>query len=221
MNNPTNEQFKKKFDFIASRYDKVSNLYSVSRRFEFVIRNVDGLTLEVGSGTALASEKIKNLVCTDISFNMCKMAKKRNPEVVCCDAEMLPFRDNIFCTIISAEMIYYLRNPQNFILCSKRILKGGGNLLISMANKDTKFVDKIRSILRKIGISNTYFDDGLIEFMALEHLINLLTSHGFIIDSIEKRVLIPFFLFDKINQILEATILNRFAILIFIKATRK
>ena len=43
---------------------------------------------------------------------MCRQTKIKRENVVCCDAEMLPFKLEQFDAIISAEMIYYLDKPQ-------------------------------------------------------------------------------------------------------------
>ena len=53
----------------------------------------------------------KSIICTDISFEMCKEAvRKKRANVICCDAEKLPIRNNSIDGILSTEMIYYLLN---------------------------------------------------------------------------------------------------------------
>ncbi len=220
MKNPTNQEFQKKFDTIAENYEKISNQYTIKRRAESLKINSDGLILEVGSGTGIISESINSLVvCTDISFNMCKQSKTRRSLVVCCDAEFLPFKENVFDGIISAEMIYYLKNPENFISYAYRILKKNGKLWISMTNNDMAIIDKIRSWLRIMGIDRTYFDDGLKEFLKLEHLKSLLQKYSFQINSVEKIVIFPFGSFDRLNRALEKSPLNYMCIFIIVKAT--
>jgi ubiquinone/menaquinone biosynthesis C-methylase UbiE len=220
MKNPSNLEFKKKFDSIAENYDNISNPYAVKRRAESLKLSTSGLILEVGSGTGIMTQSISNsVICTDISFEMCKQTRIRCPSVVCCDAEMLPFKENVFDGIISAEMIYYLRNPENFISYSHKILKKGGKLVISMANQDMLIIDKFRSWLRHLGMHRTYFDDGVREFMKLQRLEFLLRKNNFKISSVEKRVIFPFTSFDRINRVLENTHLNAFGIFIVIKAT--
>jgi len=219
MKNPSNLEFKKKFDSIAENYDNISNPYAVKRRAESLRLSTKGLILEVGSGTGIMTQSIGNsVICTDISFEMCKQTRTKCPSVVCCDAEMLPFKEKAFDGIISAEMIYYLRNPENFISYSYQILKNGGKLVISMANQDMLIIDKFRSWLRYLGMRRTYFDDGVREFMKLQRLEFLLRKNNFKINSVEKKVIFPFTSFDRINRVLENTCLNTFGIFIVIKA---
>ena len=159
MANPTNRDFKKNFDILAKEYDHHSNQYTTTRRLNSIDTIMSGIVLEVGSGTGLIRDYTKNIIIsTDISFQMCKEIKKKNPMTVCCDAEQLPFRQNTIDQIISLEMIYYLQNPENFIKCANQILKNNGNIFISMVNSKMTFLEKIRLLLVKKGIKGVYVD---------------------------------------------------------------
>ena len=221
MKNPSNKEFKKKFENIAENYNTISNPYAIERRRESLhVQNVD-LILEVGAATGIISESfITKKICTDISFHMCKQAKINNDNVVCCDAELLPFKKNTFDCIISAEMIYYLQNPEKFIAYSREILRKNGQFFISMTNSEMAIIDKIRSKLRIIGLQKMYFDDGLKKFMKLTDLKTLLENNGFKIQSIKKQIIFPIKALDKLNKILEKTPLSRFCIFIIIKALK-
>jgi len=97
MANPTNRDFKKIFDILAKEYDNQSNQYTTTRRLNSIDTIMSGIVLEVGSGTGLIRDYTKNIIIsTDISFQMCKEIKKKNPMTVCCDAEQLPFRLKFF-----------------------------------------------------------------------------------------------------------------------------
>jgi len=219
MNNPSNFEFKQKFETIASEYDQISNRYAINRRIEALhITNAE-VILEVGSATGIITESIKTkTVCTDISYQMCLQAKTKNDFVICCDAEMLPFREKTFDCLIAAEIIYYLQHPEKFIKYAKKILKNKGKLLISITNQEMAITDKIRSNLRKLGLQKMYFDDGVRKFMKLENLISILKKHGFQIESINKQVILPFQSMDKINRLLEKTPFNRLGIFIVVRA---
>ena len=221
MKNPSNKAFKKKFENIAENYNTILNPYAIERRKESLhVQNAD-LILEVGAATGIISESfITKKICTDISFHMCKQAKINNDNVICCDAELLPFKKNTFDCIISAEMIYYLQNPEKFIMYSREILRKNGQFFISMTNSEMAIIDKIRSKLRIIGLQKMYFDDGLKEFMKLTDLETLLKNNGFEIQSIKKQIIFPIKALDKLNKILEKTPLSRFCIFIIIKALK-
>ena len=217
----SNREFQKKFDSIAEEYEKISNQYTIKRRIESLQIETSGLVLEVGSASGIITQHVDNtVICTDISYKMCKHAKRKRSDVVCCDAEMLPFKSNTFDAIISSEMIYYLKNPEYFTSYSSQILKNDGKLLISMANRDMVIIDRFRAWLRKIRIGGMYFDDGVREFMKIDDLKTLLNKQNFTIISIEKKVILPFSVFDRLNRILEKTPLNRFCIFIIIRATK-
>lgn len=221
MYNLNNAEFQKKFDSIANRYEKISNQYTVRRRIEALRFESDASLLEVGSATGIIARNIgDSVVCSDISLEMCKEAKKKHAHVICCDAEMLPFKHGIFDTVISSEMIYYLKNPENFVSYCHHILAKNGKLVISMTNQDMAFIDKFRSIMRKIGMRRMYFDDGVRQFMSLHKLKLILNNYNFKIERIEKIVIFPFSAFDRINRLLEKTPLNRFSIFIVITAKK-
>jgi ubiquinone/menaquinone biosynthesis C-methylase UbiE len=221
MKNPSNKEFKTKFENIAENYNTILNHYAIERRKESLhVQNAD-LILEVGAATGIISESfIRKKICTDISFHMCKQAKINNDNVICCDAELLPFKKNTFDCIISAEMIYYLQNPEKFIMYSREILREKGQFFISMTNSEMAIIDKIRSKLRIMGLQKMYFDDGLKEFMKLNDLKTILENSGFEIQSIKKQIIFPIKALDRLNKILEKTPLNRFCIFIIIKALK-
>ena len=210
-------EFQDKFNSIAKNYDLISNPYTVQRRSESLKLESSKLILETGSGSGLVTKSYNSkIICTDFSFQMCKESKQRQEFVICCDAEYLPFKKNIFDAIISAEMIYYLENPEIFIKYSKEILKPNGKLSFAFPNEKMIFIDKIRTFFRKIGFNKMYFDDGIHDFIKLNNLKSMLTNNGFKITSVEKQVLFPFRFLDKLNKILEKTSLNYFSIFVIL-----
>jgi SAM-dependent methyltransferase len=52
------------------------------------------------------------------------------------NAEDLPFPDATFDVVILFEAIYYLSHPERFVKEAKRVLRGGGVVLVCTANKD-------------------------------------------------------------------------------------
>ena len=150
MKKLSNLQFKKKFDSVAKTYEKISNPYTINRRSESFKIDPAHVILETGSGTGIVSGLIdKSIICTDISYEMCKQAVRNKREnVICCDAERLPIRDNILDGILSTEMIYYLNNPHDFLKSSYNTLKNNSRIMLTVFNQDMKLVDRIRSFLR-------------------------------------------------------------------------
>ena len=219
MKKLSNLEFKKKFDSVAKTYEKISNPYTVNRRSESFKINSSKLILETGSGTGLISELIdKSIICTDISYEMCKQAViKKRENVICCDAEKLPIRNNSIDGILSTEMIYYLNNPEDFLKNSYNALKKDAKIMITIFNQDMKFVDRIRAFLR-IFDKSQYFEDGQRDFINTNHLKEILEKNNFKITSIKKKVIFPFKSLHKLNLYLEKSRLNHFCYFVIIEA---
>jgi ubiquinone/menaquinone biosynthesis C-methylase UbiE len=219
MKKLSNLEFKKKFDSIAKIYEKISSSYTINRRSESFNVDSSELILEAGSGTGVVSELIDNsIICTDISYEMCKQAvSKKRENVICCDAEKLPIRNDVLDGILSTEMIYYLNNPQDFLKNSYDTLKNNAKLMITVFNQDMKLADNIRSFLR-IFDKNQYFDDGQKDFINTNHLKEILEKNNFKITSVKKKVIFPFKSLHKLNLCLEKTRLNYFCYFVIIEA---
>lgn len=221
---PTNTEFREIFDSAAREYDAVSSLYAVSRRRDFFVAHARGDCLEVGAGTGEISLALKrtghHVVATDISPNMVVEIQKKGVEAHVCDAEKLPFVDNSFDTVLGAEMIYYLDHPERFLYEIYRILRPGGQLLLSSANNTTKVYDRARAFLRALGIGHMYFDDKIREFVTAKRLTTMLESAGFRAVEAQKIIIVPFGFLDWLNRILEHTPLKHFGIFILMKGEK-
>ena len=252
MHKPSNQQFAQIFDGIASRYNDVSNAYLVGKRKAILGSWARGRCLEVGAGTGEISRylaKSHEVVATDISPAMVEEIKKHGidpvrsrardevaspedrgaatsngVEAYVCDAEQLPFENETFDTVIAAEMLFYLDNPDNFLREAYRLLKPDGRLLISCAsNFPVKLYDQLRSWLRRMGMSRgMYFkEDPLKEFMTPSKLKAMLVRHNFKIVEMSKSPILPIASLDFLNRILEKTPLKQFGIFIFTLATKQ
>ena len=216
----SNADYKQRFSSIAKIYEKISNQYTVNRRAELFKISPSELILEVGSGTGMISDLIdRQIICSDISYEMCKESAKKHMNVICCDAEKLPIRENILDGIISAEVVYYLNNPNAFIEDSTRILKKDGKLMITIFNQKMQFIDSIRSFLR-IFNKKMYFDDGH-ELMKYAILKKLLEKNNFRITYLKKNVIFPFKSLHKINLLFEKTGFSYFCFFIIVEAVNR
>ena len=216
----SNVDYKQRFSSIAKIYEKISNQYTVNRRAELFKISSSELILEVGSGTGMISDLIdRQIICSDISYEMCKESAKKHMNVICCDAEKLPIRENILDGIISAEVVYYLNNPNAFIEDSTRVLKKDGKLMITIFNQKMQFIDSIRSFLR-IFNKKMYFDDGH-ELMKYAILKELLEKNNFRITYLKKNVIFPFKSLHKINLLFEKTGFSYFCFFIIVEAVNR
>ena len=216
----SNANYKQIISSIAKIYEKISNQYTVNRRAESFKINPSELVLEVGSGTGMISDLIdEQIICSDISYEMCKESIKKHVNVICCDAEKLPIRENTLDGIISAEVIYYLNNPNAFINDSVRILKKDGKLMITIFNEKMQFIDSIRSFLR-IFNKKMYFNDGH-ELMKYSILEELLEKNNFRISYLKRNVIFPFKSLHKINLLFERTCFSYFCFFIIVEAVNQ
>ena len=220
----SNRGFAKKFDEIAGKFDSISNPYTLARRCREALAHVKGRCLEVGAGTGNVASYMgdkKNYILSDISIGMCRVASKnQHASAVCCDAESLPFSPDSFDSIVSLEVVYYLNNPESFIKEARRVLREKGKLIIIMANDDMKIYDGMRKALRKLGISNMYFDDGITSFMKLKELQKLLAKNGFKTTLSKKIVMFPLKMLHNVNLIVEKTFLKNLCAFVFVVAEK-
>ncbi len=220
----TNKEFAKIFDGAAGSYDKISNVYCVKRRQKWIGGQAKGKCLEVGAGSGEISKMLSkkhDVTAVDISPKMVEEIKKKlKIRAVVCDAEKLPFKKKSFDSVIAAEMIYYLDKPEKFLKEAYRVLKPNGRVILTSANNITKIYTQIRSLLRKIGFSGMYFDDGIENFYNSKQIRELLIKQGFRLIQEEKVILLPFEKFDRLNKVLEKTFLNCFGSFIFVCAEK-
>ena len=94
-----------------------------------------------GQGLGLLARTAKKVVGGDIDKKLLEIAKahyrdRHNIQFQRLDAHRLPFLTDSFDVVIFYEAIYYLSEPQKFILEAHRVLKKGGVLIVCSANKD-------------------------------------------------------------------------------------
>ncbi len=212
----SNINIGKTFDQFASLYSEVSNQYTIKRRYQSVASFSKGKLLDVGGASGLLLTFLKanvHPIVLDISYNMCLEVKHNySANVICADAEKIPFSDNSFDTVVSLEMIYYLNDLSDFIMEVERILRPNGVFILSFYNSKLNFFVTLRSFFRKIKLGNMFFDDGNPKFTKLEELHKHLEGTLIEISDINNVLFLPFKRFDWLNRFLEKTFLNRYAL---------
>lgn len=146
---------QKMFDAIAGRYDLMNRVMTMGQDQKwrrFVVNMAgdpgDGLTLDLATGTgdigALMTDTHPQakVVGGDFSLNMLMEAKKRFSDKQiswqACDANMLPFADDIFQSVTFG---YLLRNVDDALRVLKevrRVLKPGGKVVCLDTTPPTK-----------------------------------------------------------------------------------
>jgi ubiquinone/menaquinone biosynthesis C-methylase UbiE len=131
--------------FFIAKNKNWSLYYQHIARYLFATKFVEEkLVLDVacgtGYGTALLAEKAYRAVGIDISKEAIIHCKKVYKEDSVCflnmDCTSLAFPNEIFDSIVSFETIEHIYDPEKFVKELYRVLKPGGQVLISTPNRD-------------------------------------------------------------------------------------
>jgi SAM-dependent methyltransferase len=122
----------------------VEQVERLARRYYWAAEYcVDNDVLEVacgaGQGVGFLGGVSRSVVAGDYSERILRIAKDHYRErfgVSTFDAMALPFADRSFDTLLMFEALYYVSNVDLFFAECRRVLRPGGVLLISTANKD-------------------------------------------------------------------------------------
>lgn len=212
------------FERAAGSYEAVSNAYTMSRRAEALAAWVCGSSIEIGGGTGAVSSRLADqskAFHSDISVSMCRLARQKLQRPgVCFDAECIPVASESFDSVVAAEMIYYLARPETFAAEAHRILRPGGRLILSTTNPLMTWLERGRSVLRKLGLPGMFFDDGSPDFLKLKKVCEMLEKAGFQIEHRGGVVPMPFSCLDWCNRILERTPAWRLSLFFIVVATK-
>ena len=217
------DRVRRRFDGISRSYDDILHSYSFARRARFFESNSSGRCLEVGAGTGSISSLLgqpKVVFGTDLSVEMVRVMQMKGISGFQADAENLPVRNEVMDTIIGSEMIYYLDDPRQFFSEAYRILRPNGRLLLSSFNDRARVYDRLRTLLRKVGMKSMYFEDDVREFMTEKQLVSLTVSAGFRNIQIKKVIVLPWDKVDSFNRVLERTLFRHFGLFILLSADK-
>ncbi len=151
------------YNLAARRYDEMEgylNSFEKENLF-YLLKDVrDKKVLDIGAGTGRVSVMLKRngakVTALDLSESMLSILKKKEPaiEIVIGDAESLPFGDETFDVIVAAFVVVHLSEPRRFFEEAYRVLKDGGQLLITNINQ--KEPPEVKTDQGKIKIESYY-----------------------------------------------------------------
>jgi len=152
------------FDAIAPTYDLLNRIMSFSmdvgwrrKAVSLIPRNGNIIVLDIASGSGdLTIEILKqyrccHVVAADFSINMLALLRKKMRSYTtksitfsCCDAQWLPYKNNIFDVTIVAFGIRNFPNRQHALKEMFRVLKPGGiSIILELTKPTNKFVSLI------------------------------------------------------------------------------
>jgi ubiquinone/menaquinone biosynthesis C-methylase UbiE len=173
---------------------------SYMRRFYDGFRLSDiedgALVLDMGCGTGngtLYCQEFHQLktVGVDVSAEMLKLCRSKlqaaghTPLLLRANGECLPFPTGAFDNVISFEVLEHTPTPRLFISEAHRVLKRGGEMLMTTPNTGWEIIHWLAAATR------LHHSEGPHRFVPREEIVEYLQQAGFRIKSEETRVLIP------------------------------
>jgi ubiquinone/menaquinone biosynthesis C-methylase UbiE len=98
-----------------------------------------GRGLEIGVGTGRFASPFSVRYGLDPSFNMIKLAKQRNINVIQGFGENLPFKNESFHFVLIMFTIELVDDPPRFLKEAARILKRDGTLILGIMDRDSRW----------------------------------------------------------------------------------
>lgn len=96
-----------------------------------------GKILDIGCGSCIILTKLKGKKYgIDADKKTLRIVSKKHPEIhlAASGAEILPFAENSFDTVICTEVIEHLKHPEEALKEMHRVAKKGGEIIISTPN---------------------------------------------------------------------------------------
>lgn len=140
------------FDRSSVTYDEAAVLQReiadrLFQRLEYIQKTPESF-LDLGAGTGYVTKKILEtykkalLTSIDLSPRMCLITRKqggwlRKPQVVCGNAQALPFKDRAFDCVVSSLMLQWCDDLSATFLGINRVLKNEGLFAFSTFGPDT------------------------------------------------------------------------------------
>lgn len=165
------------------------------QRYQYAKKEVSGLVLDIGCGFGYGSKilnKNSSVVSIDISGNALLYAKSKypGPSYLRGDAQILPFKDACFDSIVAFEVIEHVDNGTNLLKEIYRVLKKGGILILSSPN--ALLLNKIRHLISSNDMKKPENPYHKHEY-TFKELVLLLKSTRFVIEETWGQVLpLPF-----------------------------
>lgn len=177
---------------------KKSNNYFSDIRWDIIslIPTGKNKILEIGCGTGITGKILKEenkaveVIGIEKIANIAKQAEKNIDKVITADIEILelPFANEYFDYIITADILEHLYNPSAVLDKLKKYIKKDGCIIASIPNI------RYWKILRNLIVKGewTYCSDGILDethlrFFTKKSITKLFQSAGLSIDTIKPR----------------------------------
>lgn len=157
---------KETADYDSARSSTPGRKYIVERKVEIMKKLLfksggkNILDVACGTGRFFPFYGKRKICGVDISEDQLKEAKKKAPKamLLVADAEKLPFKENMFDTVITSQFVEHIPQYKQVIKEMVRVCKKGGSIIIDFPNKlsFTYFPTKIRILTGKLRYLNLF-----------------------------------------------------------------
>lgn len=104
---------------------------------------------------------------------------KNFPQVLKASAELIPFKDNTFDSIVAGELIEHLDHPNLFLNESYKILKKEGYLILTTPNKNS-WINKIFKTLETYNRQDLPYEERHKILFTKDSLIKMTSKHFYL-----------------------------------------
>ena len=141
--------------------------------------------LDIACSYGILTERIagkgNDVIGIDTDRRALALLKKKGLKGIYGTAENLPFKAGSFDLVVAGEIIEHIRQPQKFMDEARRVLRKGGELIISTPNIASLSNRLRRSLGMRLNVVEYggEHDVGHVSFFDRERLLKLLERNGF------------------------------------------
>ena len=125
------EHFQSYFKYLKNR-SYLGKIYRNFIAYPKVIKNLNGLTLDVGCGIGDMLAFRKNTIGVDINPLLLEFCRQNGHNVFQMDSDKLPFMDGKFDSVLLDNVLEHIEEPNSLLLEIKRVLKKGGKFVVGI-----------------------------------------------------------------------------------------
>ncbi|MEM4267003.1 MAG: methyltransferase domain-containing protein, partial [Candidatus Nanoarchaeia archaeon] len=168
-------------DYDSRAYDSIIPIqrYWQRKRYSIIMEGIDRnkKILDMGCGTNKIIQELPEAVASDIDFRRINYLKKTNRYRIVSDVNYIPFKNEIFDTVICSQVIEHIHRNENIFREFNRVLKKEGMLILGTPDYDKVTWRMIEYLYKKL-LTNAYGDQHITKYTKNE-LVNMLMKHGF------------------------------------------
>jgi ubiquinone/menaquinone biosynthesis C-methylase UbiE len=154
MSPPRKSEIKDRYDQLGGEIYDTRYTEEQTEKYEHILGYLGrGKTLDNGCGTGLFLPKLGEYsVGLDLSSELLSEAYSRVKQgLVQADSENLPFRDNVFDSLVSVTVIQNVPSPETMVAESARVTRPSGPIVISSLKRVYK-QEEFRNLFQHEGI---------------------------------------------------------------------